>query len=150
VGGFLLAGFIVVPIIEVFVIAAVADWIGLGMTLLLLFGFSIAGAILAKREGLLAWSRLRATLKRGEMPSAEVVDGFLVLLGGALLLTPGFVTDAVGLLLVFPGSRAVVKSIVRPYIARRIQERRMPISGRPIRVRSVQVKEANTSNGRGS
>jgi UPF0716 protein FxsA len=148
--GILAAAFILVPILEIAVIAWVADWIGLGLTLALVLVFSIAGAVLAKREGVVVWNRMRSTLKRGEMPSAELVDGFLVLLGGALLLTPGFVTDAFGILLVLPVSRAMVKSALRPLFARWVSDRAASRISRPIRVRSVQVKEADTSNGRGS
>lgn len=104
---------IIVPIIELWVIVMVGIRIGFLNTLALLVLVSIAGAIMLKREGLATWRRLQATMARGDVPTDEVTDGALILLGGALLLTPGFVTDIVGLLIVFPGTRAAVKSGVR-------------------------------------
>ena len=109
----LVAAFIVVPLVELFVIAAVGDRIGFPVTLLLLLVVSVAGAWLVKREGRSAWRAFRRALDEARMPAVEVVDGALVLVGGALLLTPGFLTDAVGLLLVFPPSRAVANRMVR-------------------------------------
>ena len=100
---------IIVPIIELWVIVVVGSRIGILNTLALLILVSIAGAILLKREGIATWRKLQATMARGEVPTEEVTDGALILLGGALLLTPGFVTDIVGLLFVFPGTRAAIK-----------------------------------------
>lgn len=110
---FLLLAFIVVPIAELAVIVAVAQRIGLLWTLAMLFGFSIAGSVLAKQQGLEVWRRVRATLARGEMPSTEVVDGFLILLAGALLLSPGFLTDVVGVALLVPPARAGIRRVAR-------------------------------------
>lgn len=109
----LFALFIVVPVIEIAVIIQVGQAIGGGWTLVALVAVSIAGAALVKREGLRAWRRFQEALAQARIPAAEVVDGALVLLGGALMLTPGFVTDAVGLLLVFPVTRAPVNRLVR-------------------------------------
>ena len=100
---------IIVPIIELWVIVVVGSRIGILNTLALLVLVSIAGAILLKREGAATWRKLQATMARGEVPTEEVTDGALILLGGALLLTPGFVTDIVGLLFVLPTSRAAIK-----------------------------------------
>lgn len=109
----LLVAFIVVPLVELFVIVQVGELIGLPLTLVILLAVSVAGAWLVKREGRAAWRNFRRALDQARMPAIEVVDGALVLVGGALLLTPGFVTDAVGLLLVIPPSRAVVNRLVR-------------------------------------
>lgn len=100
---------IIVPIVELWVIVVVGSRIGILNTLALLILVSIAGAILLKREGIATWRKLQATMARGQVPTDEVTDGALILLGGALLLTPGFVTDIVGLLFVFPGTRAAIK-----------------------------------------
>lgn len=100
-----------VPIVELIVIVKVGDIIGFWPTLALLITVSIAGTVLLKREGVATWRRLQAALQRGEMPTEEVTDGALILLGGALLLTPGFVTDVVGLLLLFPLTRAGAKGL---------------------------------------
>lgn len=96
--------------IELVVIAEVATRIGFFETVGLLILVSIVGALLLKREGMAAWKRLRAALERGEIPTAEAIDGALILFGGALLLTPGFITDIVGLFLIFPGTRVLARA----------------------------------------
>lgn len=109
----LFIAFIVVPIAELWVIMAVGDMIGLVPTLMLLLAVSIGGAWLVKREGRSAWKRFRAALGTARVPAVEVVDGALVLIGGTLLLTPGFLTDVTGLFLVIPPSRALVNRFIR-------------------------------------
>lgn len=104
---------IVVPIAELYVIVQVGQEIGIFPTLVLLVAVSILGGYLLKREGTATWKRLRQQMAAGKVPTAEATDGALILLGGALLLTPGFLTDVVGLLLVLPVSRAAVKSGAR-------------------------------------
>jgi UPF0716 family protein affecting phage T7 exclusion len=104
---------IVVPAAELFVLVQVAHLIGLIPALLVLLLVSILGAWLLKREGAAAWRRVRGAVARGEMPAIEVADGALVLLGGALLLTPGFITDACGLLLLIPKVRAALRGAIR-------------------------------------
>lgn len=105
--------FLLVPLVELYVIIQVGELVGVLPTIALLLAVSIAGAWLVKREGLRAWRRFRTALGEARLPATEVVDGALVLLGGALMLTPGFVTDAVGLLLVVPLTRAVVNRVIR-------------------------------------
>jgi UPF0716 protein FxsA len=107
---------ILVPLAELWVIVQTADVIGVLPTILLLLAVSILGAWLLKREGVATWRKLRSTMARGELPANEVVDGALILLGGALLLTPGFLTDVVGLMLVFPATRAGTRRFVRPLL----------------------------------
>ncbi len=101
--------FIVIPILEIAVLIQVGEVIGVGPTILLLIAMSIAGGVLAKREGMAVWRRFRMVLAKGEVPSREIVDGVLVLFGAALLLTPGFLTDILGLVLLIPVTRAVVR-----------------------------------------
>jgi UPF0716 protein FxsA len=105
--------FIVVPLVELAIVLQVRAAIGLDWTLLLLLIVSVVGALLVKREGVRAWSRFRDATQEGRLPAVEVTDGALVLLGGALMVTPGFLTDLVGLLLVAPPSRGVVNRILR-------------------------------------
>lgn len=114
----LFVAFLVVPLAELAVIVQVEGVIGLGWTLLALIAISLAGAALVKREGLRAWTRLRAALAEGRLPAAEVVDGALLLFAGALLLTPGFLTDTVGLLLLFPLTRTGVNRALRGRVRR--------------------------------
>ncbi|HEX2294223.1 MAG TPA: FxsA family protein [Actinomycetota bacterium] len=101
------------PIVELAVIVQVAERVGVLETLALLVGISVAGAWLLKQQGVATWRSLQATMARGQMPTKEATDGALILLGGALLLTPGFVTDLVGLVLLLPPTRALVKSSFR-------------------------------------
>ncbi len=101
---------LVVPVIELAVIMQVAGEIGVLNTLGLLILVSVAGAWLLKQQGLATWRSLEATMARGQMPTKEATDGALILFGGALLLTPGFVTDLVGLVFLIPPTRAFVKS----------------------------------------
>ncbi|HUW01569.1 MAG TPA: FxsA family protein [Acidimicrobiales bacterium] len=105
--------FLVVPVIEVFLIAQVAGSIGFGSTLLVIIAISVAGAWLVKYQGLSIMRRLQEQLGRGQMPTNELIDGGLILFAGALMLTPGFLTDALGLVLLVPPTRAVVRAIVK-------------------------------------
>jgi UPF0716 protein FxsA len=102
-----------VPLVEIWALVQVAQLTGWGTALVLLLVISIIGAVLLKREGAKAWRAFTAALAEGRIPAAEVVDGALVIVGGALMLTPGFVTDAVGLLCVLPPSRRLVNRALR-------------------------------------
>ena len=113
----LFVAFIVVPVAELWLISQVADLISWPLTLALLIGEAVLGAWLVKREGRSAWKRFRDTLgSRAKVPAVEVVDGALVLIGGTLLLTPGFLSDIAGFVLVIPPTRAVVNRMVRSRI----------------------------------
>jgi UPF0716 protein FxsA len=107
---------LVVPIAELYVIVKVAGGIGVLNTLALLILVSIAGAWLVKWQGVATIARFQRRLMSGQLPTAELVDGILIITAGALLLTPGFLTDALGILLLVPPVRIVVRSaLVRRY-----------------------------------
>lgn len=108
-GPLLVLIFFVLPIVEIAVLVSIGRVVGVGPTILALIAFSIAGAVLAKREGAEVWRRFKRTLSRGQIPSTEIADGMLVLFGAALLLTPGFVTDVLGLVLLVPVTRGLVR-----------------------------------------
>lgn len=111
--------FLIVPILELWVIIQVGGVIGALPTIGLLIVVSVAGAWLMKREGLGIWRRVTTDLEQGRVPTASVIDGFLVLFAGALMLTPGFLTDLVGVLLLVPPTRALVRAgLVRRYRSR--------------------------------
>ena len=112
--------FLVVPMAELAVIIAVGSEIGVLNTIGLLIAVSVVGAWLAKREGLGVLRRIQAQLNAGRMPGADLVDGFLVLFAGALLLTPGFLTDCLALGLLLPPVRAVVRRTMRRFFAARL------------------------------
>lgn len=116
---FLVLVFLVAPLVELAVIIQVAGSIGALNTIGLLIAVSLVGAWLAKHQGLGVLRRIQVALDRGEMPSSEVADGGLILLAGALMIAPGFVSDAVALLLLLPPTRAVVRVPLMRWIVRR-------------------------------
>ena len=113
--------FIGVPFVEIYVLLQVGHAIGVVNTLGLLILVSVVGAWLAKREGLGVLRRMQRSIEAGKVPGTELVDGFLILLAAALMLTPGFVTDILAILLLLPPVRAVVRREIRRRVARRIE-----------------------------
>jgi UPF0716 protein FxsA len=111
--------FVVAPLVELAVIVQVAGAIGTFDTIGLLVLFSVLGAWLAKREGIGVLRRIQAALDRGELPSTEVADGGLILLAGALMIAPGFISDALAIVLLLPPTRALVRYPLLRYVARR-------------------------------
>lgn len=105
--------FLVVPIVELYLFVEVSASIGFGAALLWIVGVSVVGAWLVRREGLSALRRANAKMATGELPTDELLTGMLILFAGALMLTPGFLTDAFGLLLLFPPTRALVRMRMR-------------------------------------
>src|SRR6266540_563235 len=104
--------FIVVPIVEIYVIIQVGQAIGALWTIALLVADSILGSMLMRSQGRAAWRRFNETVACGRVPAREVLDGALVIFGGALLLTPGFVTDIFGLIFLLPPTRTVVRRLL--------------------------------------
>lgn len=118
---FLVIAFIIVPIIEIYLIVQVDAAIGGWETLGLLVLDSVVGAWLVRREGFSILARVQATLGRGELPTDDLVEGLLVLFAGALMLTPGFLTDALGFVLLLPPTRAMVRNVLKARFAGRIR-----------------------------
>src|SRR4051795_5700459 len=108
----LLILFILVPIAELAVIIQVGQQIGVPLTIAILIADSILGSILMRSQGRAAWRRFNAALQSARPPAREVLDGVLVIFGGALLLTPGFITDIFGLAFLLPPSRAVIRRVL--------------------------------------
>lgn len=128
----LVLAFLALPILEIYVIIQVGQVIGAWPTVTLLVVESLIGAWIVRREGRRAWRELRAAVGSGRLPSRELADGALVLVGGTLLLTPGFVTDAAGFLLVIPPTRALVRHWLLAYAARRATRAATGAFGRPL------------------
>ena len=121
VGLLLFVIFIGVPFAELYVLLQVGHAIGVLNTLGLLVLVSMVGAWLAKQAGLSVLRRMQAAIQAGRVPGAELVDGFLVLLAGALMITPGFLTDIIAILLLLPPVRAGTRRALRRYFAHRIE-----------------------------
>lgn len=111
---------LVVPVLEIAVIIAVGKVIGGWPTLALLVFESALGAWLVRREGGKAWRALSTALTTGQMPSRQLADAALVLVGGTLLLAPGFLTDVVGFFLVLPFTRPFARRLLEVVVARRL------------------------------
>ncbi|MEA2591174.1 MAG: protein FxsA [Actinomycetota bacterium] len=133
---FLVLLLVVVPVAEFSALIWVAQQIGILPMLVLLFAVSIFGAALAKRVGIEVWRRFRATLAAGDIPSGEVFDGALVLIAAAILLVPGFITDVIGLLLLVP----FVRSMVKWAFWRRMRTRLIAVSEQVERRRAAPIK----------
>jgi UPF0716 protein FxsA len=116
--------FIVVPIAELYVIIQVGGAIGVIPTLVLLLADALLGSMLLRHQGRAAWVRFNRALAENRLPHKEVFDGVLIIFGGALLITPGFITDIFGLILLLPPTRAIVRGV-----SSRIVRRRMAMGG---------------------
>ncbi|MEO7351577.1 MAG: FxsA family protein [Marmoricola sp.] len=116
----LLVAFVVVPLVEIYVIIQIGQVIGAWWTILLLIADSILGSWLVKREGARAWRALQVALEEHRMPARELADGILILVGGILMLTPGFVLDIVGALFILPMTRPIGRRLLTGVIGRRL------------------------------
>ncbi|HEX2129063.1 MAG TPA: FxsA family protein, partial [Solirubrobacterales bacterium] len=116
----LLALFLLLPIAELYVIIQVGQAIGLVPTLAILILDGFVGAALARSQGRAAWERFNRALAEGRVPARETFDGAMIILGGALLLTPGFITDVVGFCLLLPPTRALIRAGVARLARRRV------------------------------
>lgn len=120
----LLLLFIIVPLAELYVILEVVGAaIGPYWTIALLAADSLLGTVLLRSQGRNAWRRFNEALQTGRMPHREVQDGIAIVFGGAFLITPGFLTDIVGLLLLIPPTRAVIRRYAGHLIAKRMTTR---------------------------
>src|SRR2546423_12575188 len=121
--------FIVVPLVELYVIIQVGQAIGVWWTLGLLVADSVLGSLLMRSQGRAAWRRFQAALAEGRVPAREVLDGVLVIFGGAFLLTPGVVTDVLGAILLLPPPRAVLRRVLVRRLVPRVVVTRAPRLG---------------------
>lgn len=112
---FLVILFIVVPIAELYVIIQVGQLIGVWPTLALLLADAILGSLLLRHQGRGAWRRFNQALAARRFPGKEVADGVLIVIGGTLLLTPGFLTDILGLFFLIPPTRAIARRLLRRF-----------------------------------
>jgi UPF0716 protein FxsA len=108
--------FAVVPVAELAILIKIGTLMGTLNTVLLVVGTAVLGAYLVRMEGLNVFYRFHRNLSEGVFPAEEIFDGALLLVAGAVLITPGLLTDILGLLLVFPPSRKIFKKIIRRYV----------------------------------
>jgi UPF0716 protein FxsA len=111
--------FVVLPVVEIYVLIQIGQVIGAWWTVLLLLADGVFGSWLMKREGARAWRALREALEGGRMPARELADGALILVGGTLLVTPGFVSDVAGLFMVLPFTRPLARAALTRFLTRR-------------------------------
>ena len=119
-GWYVFVALLVVPVAEIAVIVAVGSVIGGWQTIALLLAESALGAYLVKREGARSWQALRVALNTGQMPGRELADATLVLIGGTLLLTPGFLTDIVGFFFILPFTRPITRRWLQRMVEKRL------------------------------
>ena len=123
--GYLILLFTLVPIIELALLIKIGQYIGVGYTLAIVILTGIAGAFLARSQGLRILRRIEDDVNRGIMPTEEIFDGVMILSGGILLLTPGLLTDLIGFMALIPLSRHLIKVWLRRKIERLISEGRV-------------------------
>jgi len=104
----ILAGLALLVVVEIVAIAAVAQWIGIGWTLLALLGLSLLGGLLLRQQGARAWRAFSGAVAEGRPPAREALDGVLILIGALLIVLPGFVSDVLGLLCLLPPTRRLI------------------------------------------
>ncbi|MEJ7716410.1 MAG: FxsA family protein [Thermoleophilaceae bacterium] len=143
--------FVVVPLVELFVIIQVGQVIGAWWTIAILLADSILGSLLLRSQGRAVWRRFNAVMGEGRVPHREILDGVMIILGGALLLTPGFLTDVFGLLLLAPPTRAAIRRVLGAAALPpgRLRHRRSGRRGR-LRRRSADVAQARRRRVRGA
>ena len=139
----LLALFLVLPFVEIWAALAVASWIGGLPTFLLLVAMSASGVWVLRRQGASVWRRANAEMAAGRTPTGPLLDGVLVLLGGSLLVVPGFVTGVVGVVLLLPPVRALLRPLMLAWMTRRAAR-----AARSGRLRGVFVNTGVGADGR--
>src|SRR5262245_41194904 len=112
---FLVLLFIVVPILELWLIIEIGSLIGVWPTIALLLADALLGSLLLRHQGRGAWRRFNEALAERRFPGKEVADGLLIAIGGTLLLAPGFITDVFGLLFLIPPTRAIVRGLLKRF-----------------------------------
>lgn len=132
--GRLLLLFIIVPLVDAFLLIHIGGWIGGWNTIALVIATGTLGAWLFKLEGGRAWRKWQESLAAGQLPQEGILGGALLLVGGALLITPGVLTDLVGLLLLLPPTRIIAANLLRPMLKRRFESKMASATTSRVRV----------------
>lgn len=117
----LLLVFTVIPVVELYVLLKIGALVGIGPTIVLILSTGVAGAYLARTQGFEVLRRIQSDLAEGTLPTGELLDGAMILVGGVLLLTPGFCTDLLGFSLLVPFTRSMLKRFARLWLQRQIE-----------------------------
>lgn len=125
--GRLLLLFLLTPAVELGLLIQVDRLIGFGPTIGLIIATGLVGSYLARREGLTTWRRLNNRLRRGELPGKELGDGVIILVAGALLITPGVLTDLIGFLGLFPLTRAPIRRLLMRRLQSKVEQGSMNV-----------------------
>jgi UPF0716 protein FxsA len=125
---YLLVAFILLPITELWLLFKVDAHLGLGATLLIVVMTGFIGAWLARAQGLMVMLQIQRDLAEGRMPAPRLIDGTMILVAGALLLTPGLLTDTVGFLLLVPGVRAIIRAWLRQKMEQKLKDGSMNVT----------------------
>ncbi len=120
--------FTLVPLVELYLLIRLGTYVGAVDTIAIVIGTGVAGGLLAKSQGLAVLDRIRAELNQGRLPAESLFDGLLILIAGAMLVTPGLLTDGLGLLLLIPWSRQGIKSWLKRKMQEKISEGEIHIS----------------------
>ncbi len=127
----LLALFVLLPAIELALLVQVDNLIGFWPTIGLILATGFVGSLLARREGLSVWRRLNQRMNQGGLPGKELIDGVIILVAGALLITPGVLTDVIGFLGLLPPTRALIRTLVLKRIERAVKKGTITMGGFP-------------------
>jgi UPF0716 protein FxsA len=119
--------FILVPLIELYFLLEISQFIGVFTTVMVIVFTGAAGVSIAKRQGYQVVNNIRSTLNSGKMPTDDLISALLILIGGVTLLTPGFLTDITGFLLILPGSRDLIGSVVKKYFLKYVKENKVEV-----------------------
>ena len=121
--------FAVVPLIELGILIEIGSYIGVLNTITLVILTAVVGAYMVRQEGLGVLYRIQKNMNEGQFPADELINGAMILVAGALLLTPGVFTDIIGFLMVFPASRNFIRKFITKYLEKKISPRDIRIDG---------------------
>lgn len=117
----ILAAFLIVPIVELWGILQMGEWIGGWNTFLIILAMSALGAYFARSEGRKVWQEAQKQMQAGQMPGRAIIDGIIILFGGMLLLTPGFFSDIIGIVMLLPITRPFFRHMVLQWLEKRMR-----------------------------
>ena len=125
----LLLLFVIVPAVELYLLIQIGDLVGFWPTIGLIVFTGVIGSALAKQEGIATLNRIQSRLRTGQLPGNELIDGALLLVAGAFLVTPGILTDLTGLLLLIPMTRKILRHYLKQRLKKAISQGKIQVSG---------------------